>query len=234
VAIEANRDKIDEICARLNSNFYVNLIVTTFGRFDILAIVYFPTWEKLLNFVWSDLSATNGVQTVETFLVKDIKKRFYGITTDKPVPVKIDEIDQRIIEKLTENGRYKSQHIAAELGISPPTCLRRLSRLLREKVIEVKAVPNPSEIGYTANAFILLRVKATKMDEVCSKLSSYKDVYLVITLYNGFDIIIGINSTSSEGLYRFRNELLSLDGILHDETIVRAEIKKRYYGGFLE
>jgi len=234
IAIEADTDKINDICSRLNGNFNVNLVVTAFGRFDILAIVYFSTWEKLLSFVSSDLSATQGVRTVETFLVKEIKKRYYGFVVDNLTPVKIDEIDQGIIEKLTENGRYKSQHLAKELRISPPACLRRLSRLLREKVIEIKAIPNPSKIGYVANAFMFLRVQAAQLEEVCSALHLYKDVFLIMTLFNSYDILIGINATSPEELLRFKNKILSTDGIINDETMIRAEIKKRYYGGFLE
>jgi len=234
LAIKAKRDKIEDICYRLNQNFNVNLVVTSFGRFDILAIAYFPTWEKLLSFVSSDLSATNGVQSIETFLIKEIKKRYYGITIDDKSPAKIDEIDQQIIEKLTENGRYKLNRLADELGISPPTCLRRLSRLLAEKVIEIKAIPNPSKIGYIANAFMLLKVQADKLEDICEALTLYKDIFLVMTLYNSYDILIGFNATSPERLYSFKNEILNLDGIINDEIIIRAEIKKRYYGGFLE
>ncbi len=59
IAIETKTTNIEKICSRLNKNFYVNLIVTTFGRYSILAIAYFPTWEMLLNMISSDLSSTD-------------------------------------------------------------------------------------------------------------------------------------------------------------------------------
>ncbi len=105
---------------------------------------------------------------------------------------------------------------------------------MRQKVIEIKAIPNPSKIGYTANAFMFLRVQAAQLEEICSTLHLYKDVFLIMTLFNSYDILIGINATSPEELLRFKNKILSIDGIINDETMIRAEIKKRYYGGFLE
>jgi DNA-binding Lrp family transcriptional regulator len=89
-------------------------------------------------------------------------------------------------------------------------------------------------ISYAANAFIFLRVQAAKLEKVCATLRLYKDVFLIMTLFNSYDVVIGINATSPEELHRFKNKILSIDGIINDETMIRAEIKKRYYGGFLE
>jgi DNA-binding Lrp family transcriptional regulator len=233
IAIETRIPNVERILARLNANFHVNLAVTTFGRYNILAITFFPTWDRLFNMISSDLSTIEGTK-VDTFLVKDIKKRYYGFNVTDVEPVKIDEIDQQIIEKLAENGRFKNQYLAAMLGISPPTCLRRVSRLLSEKVIEIKALPNPSQIGYTANAFLFLRIEPAKLEEICSRLSVYDDIYLIMTLHNSYDLFVSFNATSPEELYKFQNKILSLDGVLGGDIIVRAEIKKRYYGGFLK
>ena len=234
IAIKADINKIGSVCSHLSSNFNVNLIVTTFGRFEILMIVYFPTWDELLNFVLSELSTTEGILNYEIYFVKQIQKRSYLPAVDKAIPVKIDEVDRRIIEKLTEDGRYTSHHLAKELGISLPTCTRRLAFLLKEKVIEIKAVPYLSKIETVANAFTLLRVRPNKLDEICTKLISYKSIFLMMTLFNSYDILIGLNADSQEELHRLINsEIFAMDGTVAYETIIRAEIIKRYYGGSL-
>lgn len=235
IAVEADSNKVDSICDHLYHNFNINLVVTAFGRFDILMIVYYPTWEQLLKFVFYDLYVTPGVDNVETFFVKDIFKRFYGRFSNDVVPVRIDGIDHQIIEQLTDNGRLTSQHLARELGVSLPTCIRRLTRLIDENVIEIKAIPNPSKIGYVSNAFMLLKIADNRLMQVSRALTSFHNIFFVMTLFNSYDIVIGVNASSSEDLHRFiKNEILSIDGIRADETIIRAEIKKRYYGGFLE
>jgi Lrp/AsnC family transcriptional regulator for asnA, asnC and gidA len=232
VAIETRIPNVERIVDRLNKNFNINLIVTTFGRYNILAIAFFSDWDKLFDMIATDLSSIEGTK-VAAFLVKDIKKRHYGFNVANIEPVKLDEIDKQIIEKLTENGRLKNQRLAEMHGLSPPTCLRRVSRLLNEGVIEIKAMPNPSQIGYSANAFLFLRTEPSKLEEICFKLSVYEKIYLVMTLHNSFDLVVSFNASTPEELYKFQNKILSVDGVLGGDIIIRAEIKKRYYGGFL-
>ena len=234
IAMESDHDKIDAICSQLYDSFNVNLIITTFGRFDIIAFVFFPTWVDLLNFVSNYVSPISGISNMETYLVKETRKRQYGFPESSD-PIKIDTVDLHLIKKLSENGRYTAQYLAKELGISKPTCLKRLSILLNEKVIEVRAIPNRSGSGYTAYAFIFLKVVAGKLEEVCVALHQFQDIFMILNLHNGFDILIGVNAFNPEKLYRFiKGEILSIDGIVSGGTLIRAEIKKRYYGPFIE
>jgi hypothetical protein len=94
-------------------------------------------------------------------------------------------------------------------------------------------MPNPSQIGYSSNAFLFLRTEPSKLEEICSKLSVYEKIYLVMTLHNSFDLVVSFNASTPEELYKFQNKILSVDGVLGGDIIIRAEIKKRYYGGFL-
>lgn len=232
IAIQTKSNRLDEICSRMINNFHINLLVLTLGHYDILAIAYAPTWDKLLNVVFSTTSSIDGIK-VDLFIIKENKKRFHGFDINNAVPVKIDQTDQKIIEKLTENGRYIIKHLARELGISSPTCLRRVSRLLDENVIEIKAVPNLSKVGYSANAFLFLQVHNEKLEKVCSTIQSYENIFLIMTLYNRYDLVVGINANNPEELFKFQNTILAIDGIIDNEIVIRGEMKKRYYGEFL-
>jgi Lrp/AsnC family transcriptional regulator, regulator for asnA, asnC and gidA len=233
-AIKADNSEIERVCSNLYSRFNINLIITTFGRFDILAVAYFPTWDRLLNFVIEDLSKIKGILNFEIYFVKKIMKRSYLPVSENITPVKIDEVDTRIIEKLTEDGRYTSHHLAKELGISLPTCTRRLAFLIQERVIDIRAVPYLSKIESVTNSFMLLRVHPDKLQEICSRLITNDGVFLLVTLFNSYDLMIGLNADSQEGLHRLiNNKILAMNGIINSETIFRAEIKKRYYGGLL-
>jgi Lrp/AsnC family transcriptional regulator, regulator for asnA, asnC and gidA len=232
--IKVENNLLESVCSNLYRRFNVNLIITTFGRFDILAVAYFPSWGQLINFVVEDLSKIEGIINKDIYFVKKIIKRSYLPVSENLASVKIDEVDTRIIEKLTEDGRYTSYHLARELGISLPTCTRRLAFLIQERVIDIKAVPYMSKIESVANAFMLLRVHPEKIQNICGHLVSHSGIFLVMTLLNSFDILIGLNAESQEGLHRLiNNEILAIDGVISSETIFRAEIKKRYYGGLL-
>ncbi len=107
-----------------------------------------------------------------------------------------------------------------------------MSRLLEEEVIEIKGVPYVTESDH--NAFMFLQVNPQKLDEVCSILQGYEDIFLSVTMINRFSLVIGFNAISTVALFELKNKILSLDGVVDGEIIVGAEIRKRYYGGFLK
>ncbi len=234
IALKADSLHIGSICCALNELFNVNLIITTFGYYDILAITYHRTWEDLLSMVSTVIPKLNGIRVVDTFMVKEVKKRHYSFSDRNETPVKVDEIDQKLIERLTEDGRLTYRRLAEEFGLSPATCLRRVSRLLEEKVIEIKGVPYMSKIESVSNAFMLLHADPDKLDDICETLKQHEEVYLMMTLINGYSFIIGFNTSNPEELFHFKNNILSLPGITGGVITVRAEIKKRYYGGYLK
>jgi DNA-binding Lrp family transcriptional regulator len=60
----------------------------------------------------------------------------------------MDEIDRAIISILQQNGRLTNQELAAEVGLTPAPCLRRVRRLEAEGVITgYTAVVNAEALG---------------------------------------------------------------------------------------
>ena len=67
----------------------------------------------------------------------------------------MDEIDEKILEKLNENARKSYREIARELNISLTTVANRIKRMEDEKIIE-RYIPliNQEKIGYDLTAVI--------------------------------------------------------------------------------
>lgn len=219
--------KIDGICARLQDNLHVNLVVTSFGRFDVLLLVYFHEWTGLQTFIKDELSRIDGVRQVETYLVSEARKRYQGMfadSRDKGGPAALDAIDQQLIEALTRNGRPNYSELADKLGLSTSTVSRRIASLVREDFIKILAIPNPSKMGYTANAFIAVRADLAKVGPICDRLAGYPEVFMVLRLMNGFDILFGIHSPNPGTLYDFlKTKVANIDGILNTETFIRGD-----------
>ncbi|MDQ0587551.1 Lrp/AsnC family transcriptional regulator [Variovorax paradoxus] len=51
-------------------------------------------------------------------------------------PISLDAIDLRLLDALQRDASQTNQRLAADVGISPPTCLRRVQRLRQEGLIE--------------------------------------------------------------------------------------------------
>jgi Lrp/AsnC family transcriptional regulator, regulator for asnA, asnC and gidA len=208
-------------------------VATTFGRFDVLLIVDCPSWEMVHAFIKEELSKMEGIVKVETFLVSDVVKRYDGIFTYDPdyvSPVVLDETDTKLVKELMIDGRAHYTDLSTILGVSVGTIARRIALLTREDIIKIIAVPNPSKLGYVANANLALNVERDQIDYVCQELSKYPPVYMVMTLINGFEILAGVDFTSPEKLFKFITEKIArIKGVSNIETFARAEIIKANY-----
>ncbi|MFK8054226.1 MAG: Lrp/AsnC family transcriptional regulator [Woeseiaceae bacterium] len=69
--------------------------------------------------------------------------------------MKIDSINRKILQKLTENGRISNIDLAEAVGLSPSTCLRRVQELERAGVITgYRAVLDASSMGIGFVAYV--------------------------------------------------------------------------------
>jgi len=61
---------------------------------------------------------------------------FYSIIPINMESISLDAIDLKLLDALQHDASQTNQRLAADVGISPPTCLRRVQRLRQEGLIE--------------------------------------------------------------------------------------------------
>jgi len=67
----------------------------------------------------------------------------------------IDSTDLRILESLQSDASLSNQALAAQVHVSPATCLRRVKRLVEAGIIEkTVAVLSPQRLGHGLTAFV--------------------------------------------------------------------------------
>lgn len=67
----------------------------------------------------------------------------------------LDDLDRRILEQLQEDSSLTNQDLAARVHASPPTCLRRVRRLVEEGVIDRQvAILSAEKLGSTLTAIV--------------------------------------------------------------------------------
>lgn len=239
IAIDVELSKINDVCSKLVKNFYIGVIVTTFGQSDVFIIASYPSWEMLHNFIKSELSPMDGVQKIDPFFVKENKKisfkdKYVFSNVNDFQPLIMDEVDFKLIEELAKDGRASCVSLSNRLGINKSTVSRRISSLIKRNIISVRAIPNPSALGYLLDAFIFIKAEPTAVEDICDRLVKYDEVYLIITLINGYDVLVGANFPSPEILDTFiTREIAQAKGILDIETYIRAQVKKMDYSNFL-
>ena len=112
----------------------------------------------------------------------------------------LDPTDRRLLRLLQKNNRRRLRDIADELGISAPTCMRRIRRLESSGIIRAHAaLVNPAPIGLAVTAFIEVSLVSPSGSEMaaferrmgrcaevaqCSEISGDVDYLLTVRVHD--------------------------------------------------
>jgi DNA-binding Lrp family transcriptional regulator len=129
-----------------------------------------------------------------------------------------DDVDQRIVACLVENGRATFAEIGAAVGLSAPAAKRRVDRLEAEGVIRgYTAVIDPAVTGATLEAFIELHCRGrTSPEAVRAIVTPHPDVIQAYTVSGDGDALVHLRCAGVGELER------TLEQIRADERVVRT------------
>ena len=74
VAFDVDHDKLNSVTKILNSRQEVRWLAVTSGRFDIFALMWFPSTEELFRFMENEVGKLEGVINTETFISLHVEK----------------------------------------------------------------------------------------------------------------------------------------------------------------
>jgi Lrp/AsnC family transcriptional regulator for asnA, asnC and gidA len=146
----------------------------------------------------------------------------------------IDEIDQRIIEALQQDGRRPFTKIAADLGISEASVRQRVANLINTQVIQIVAVTNPIKLGYSLASMIGIRVAGERLLEVAEAIATFDEVIYLIICTGSFDLLAEVVCRDNDHLLRFLTEkLYKVQGVQQAETFMYLRVCKQNDWAFL-
>ncbi|MFE3051089.1 Lrp/AsnC family transcriptional regulator [Streptomyces albidoflavus] len=94
--------------------------------------------------------------------------------------VKLDATDREILFHLLEDGRMTNVELAKRVGLTPPSCLRRVKRLEEDGVITgYRAVISPEAIGRSLEVLVDIEIYAQDrktIEEFEATLGAYDEV----------------------------------------------------------
>ena len=228
ICLNVDQSKIDSICSRLEKIHNINLLVTCFGRFDVLMLVIYRDLNVLEKLVNTRLPQIAGIRHINQYLVAETTKMHNELIspTDSTTACTIilDEINRKLVHELLKDAQPNYRKLAESLDISTATISRRISFLIQEKMISFRAIPSLIKLGYLASAFVILQTEYKKIDAICEKLSSHDEVHLVTRLMNDNNVLFGIHCSDVESLYEFIKNVTGIDGVLNSETFVRGPV----------
>ncbi len=237
IMLKVQPQKLDEVSSRLSRNRHVNLLETTLGYFNVIAVVFFRDNDELYAFIKRDIAGLDGIFYYELYTIHEMKKRYNHLFPKKALTgpaVYLDDADDKIIRELEVDGRQSYKRISVTTGIPTSTISRRVNYLQKHNVIKICALPNPLMLGFPVHSFIKVEAASAKVDHVCAVLDKHKNVNLIGVALGQYNIMLVVHFPDIGELTTFVTEhLAAIEGVKTIDTIVQAAIKKRFYGWIL-
>ena len=139
----------------------------------------------------------------------------------------IDALDHQIIEKLVKDGRKNSKELSKELHVDSSTIRRRVHRLIKEGIIYIIALPEPSKAGFPIQAIIGLNVDNMELDNNLKIINEIPECIFVSVTTGRFNVMIIIWCHSTAEIDRIVKKMLSsIKGVKSYETFICTNIAK--------
>lgn len=147
---------------------------------------------------------------------------------DKPAAL-LDEVNKAIVEQLQTDGRRSYAAIAAAVGLSEAAVRQRVQRLLDAGVMQIVAVTDPLQVGFSRQAMIGVRADGD-LREIADKLAALPEADYVVVTAGSFDILLEVVCEDDQHLLTLLNDAIrSVPGVRETETFVYLRLAKQSY-----
>jgi DNA-binding Lrp family transcriptional regulator len=180
--------------------------------------------------IWTDVKEMNENLSIIPENRKNVGETInYQTKTQKksnPQTIHIDQIDQKITDKLAENGRVSMETLGREIGISSDTAKRRYEKLKKNGVLKVTTQINPLKIGYQALCLFFTITSHENSFLIIEKIRKIPDIISIMKTTGDYDLQIWAMIQDIDQLLSIQDELGKIQGILKmDIEIVRVRDK---------
>lgn len=150
------------------------------------------------------------------------------------MPIKLDDIDRRILRALQRDGRLQNVELAKEVGLSPSPCLRRVKLLEEAGIIDrYVAVLNAARIGLSLSMFARVWLTAQDAETIDHFMDAMKQLPQVMECYimlGESDALLRVVVADLDDYRRFQAaHLTRKNGIQNVKTDVPSQIVKQTY-----
>jgi Lrp/AsnC family transcriptional regulator for asnA, asnC and gidA len=141
----------------------------------------------------------------------------------------LDSISKAIIEQLQSDGRRAYARIAAVVGLSEAAVRQRVARLVDAGVMQIVAVTNPLQLGFTRQAMIGIKAEGN-LEPVVEALRAMEEVDYVVLTAGSFDILVEVVCADDDHLLDLLNKhIRTIPGVRGLESFVYLKLAKQTY-----
>jgi Lrp/AsnC family transcriptional regulator for asnA, asnC and gidA len=125
----------------------------------------------------------------------------------------LDEIDQKIADKLAENGCISMAELGKAANVSSSIAKRRYSKLKERGALKVTIQVDPSKIGYRALCIFFTTISFEKLPSIIDKISKIPDIISIMKTTGDYDLQIYAMIPNLDQMFFVKEEISKIDGI---------------------
>lgn len=96
----------------------------------------------------------------------------------------LDDLDRRILDQMQRDSALTNQKLAARVHASPPTCLRRVRRLIEAGIIVRQvALVDPAKLGASLTAIVEVTLDVQTAEQMTAFEDAMRDESAVLQCY---------------------------------------------------
>ena len=144
---------------------------------------------------------------------------------------RIDNLDRRILEIISQNARIPFKDVAAECGVSRAAIHQRVQRLIDLGVIVGSGYHvNPKSLGYSTCTYVGVKLeKGSMYKDAVAQLENIREVVACHFTTGPYTMLIKLYARDNEHLMELLNQRIQeIPGVTATETLISLEqsIKK--------
>ena len=148
-----------------------------------------------------------------------------------PLSSPFDDLNQRIIRFLQDDGRAAYGVIGQQLGVSGGTIRNRVARMREAGMLRIVAVVDPVAVDYEADAMLGIKTApGIAPVAVAERLEPHPGVVYIMWVSGRFDLLVEVVCDEETELAAFLNEHIhGQSDIAHVEVMTRIGMFKNQF-----
>jgi len=140
--------------------------------------------------------------------------------------LKLDDLDQKIVLMLSDDGRASYSELSNALGVSVGTVRNRINRLRESEALHLNVWIDPYKVGLGITATFLIRVSAGMLEQVTDQLIARDSTGYIASVAGDHDLMVDAFCYDVADLNRIlRQDIESIDGVVAVTSYLVTEIK---------
>ncbi len=141
----------------------------------------------------------------------------------------LDDVSKAIIEQLQQDGRRPYAAIGKAVGLSEAAVRQRVARLTEAGVMQVVAVTDPMQVGFSRAAMVGIAVDGD-VEAAAAAIEALPQVQYLVICAGSFDILAEVIAEDDDDLLDVvGRRLRAIPGVRSTETFVYLKLRKQSY-----